>query len=39
MQLIYSSDVTVVECHDSLSAMDGLKLSLSYKEMCDLKKC
>ena len=39
VQSIHSSDVTVVDCHDSLSAMDGLKLFLSYKETCDLKKC
>ena len=38
MQSIYSSDVTVVDCHDSLSDIDGLKLPLNYKEMCDLKK-
>ena len=37
VQSIYSSDVMVVDCHDSLSAMDGLKWPLSYKEMCDLK--
>ena len=37
--MVYFSDVTVVDCHDSLSAMDGLQLSLSFKEMCDLKKC
>ena len=39
VQAMYSSDVMMVDCHDLLYAMDGLKLPLSSKEMCNLKKC